>query len=103
MPRKYVSLSAAARTLRVGDYLLHHGGLVSDADSGEQEILLVITDTSITGPGRSKSLYLVPGQEIEISPDIRFRFFLGARQQLRGVVDAPADVPVGLLEPGQGV
>lgn len=99
MPRRYVTLSDELSRLAIGPYILERAAVERDEESGEVEMLLVITDTSASGPYRSKARYISAGQRVEIDSEISFHFFIGAQQQLRGVIDAPAHLPLRRLQP----
>lgn len=99
MQRRYVTLTDELSRLAIGNYILERAAVEEDEDSGDVEILLVITDTSASGPYHSKARYISPGQRVEIDNEISFHFFVGAQQQLRGVIDAPAHLPLRRLQP----
>lgn len=101
MPRRYIALSDDARSLAVGDYILHRAAMMENEETGEPEMLLVITDTRLKGPDRTKARYISPGDHIEIDSDISFRFFIGTQRQLRGVIEAPEHLPIRRLPPQQ--
>jgi hypothetical protein len=94
MTRKYLTLSAEMHQLRVGAYVIDRAAMVENDETGEAEMLLVITDTRMRGPERTHARYLPAGKHIEIDIGIGFHFFIGASRQVRGVLDLPDDVTV---------
>lgn len=97
MVRKYIALSGDPRPLIFGDYILRHDVLVEDAETGEIEMLLLVTDTRLHGPERTKALFITPGEHIEIDLDVSFHFFVGSEKRIRAAFDLPDDMPITRL------
>lgn len=94
MQRRYVTLSDDLSRLAIGQYILDCAAIEEDPDTGDVEMLLVITDTTRSGPYHSKARYVAPSQRVEIDNEISFHFIVGSQQQIRGVIDAPAHLPL---------
>ncbi|RFA25766.1 hypothetical protein CAI21_18555 [Alkalilimnicola ehrlichii] len=90
MARRYITVDHDTGPLAIGDYLLSAKEIGEETEDGEREILLVITDTRIKGPERSKARYLATGEAVEIDRELSVRFFVGGNGQTRGMIEAPA-------------
>lgn len=97
MTRKYIALSDDPRPLAFGDYILRHDVLLEDAETGEIEMLLVITDTRLRGPERTKARYVAAGEHIEIDATVSFHFFVGSEKRIRAAFDLPDDMTITRL------
>jgi len=99
MQRRYVTLSDELSRLAIGNYILERAAVEQDEETGEIEMLLIITDTMVNGPDNSKARYIRPRQRVEIDSEVSFHFIVGTRRQLRGVIDAPTHLPLRRLPP----
>lgn len=96
MSRRYLDLDDDGRLLAVGRYVLDRRTVTK---STEDELLVAITDTRLIDGERSNVRFITSGDRIEIEQEIGVRFFRGGNGRWRVAVDAPANVPVRLVQP----